>query len=53
MGEEGERAKIIACLVHGMRNTLITFNKEGAEILPISYLHSLKNISQFDILSQK
>lgn len=42
MGEEGERAKIIACLVHGMRNTLITFNKEGAEILPISYLHSLK-----------
>lgn len=42
MGDEGESAKRIACLVHGMRNTLITFNKEGAEILPISYLHSFK-----------
>ncbi|MEI4802948.1 hypothetical protein WAZ07_16845 [Bacillus sp. FJAT-51639] len=39
---KGESAKRIACLVNGMRNTLITFNKEGAEILPISYLHSFK-----------
>ncbi|PFA22695.1 MULTISPECIES: DUF3893 domain-containing protein [Bacillus cereus group] len=42
MREERESAKRIACLVHDMRNTLITFNKEDAESLPISYLHSFK-----------